>query len=661
MLPRQYRLPLNRVPLRRQGKVMLRSIATAILALLCVTQCGWTQTGRVDGIHYVRPGENPQSVLDAAVPGEKLVFLPGVHTHPLRKHQSLLYVDKSIDIELMEGSVLKLADGQTTLQLEPELSIDHGAPKTLNDFSVGGTYDGGIGPVIFTVKIDGEGRDGRPDTFSWTHGWGPGATRGVIRGKIPITGDWQPLSHGIEVRFDALNGHSHDSFWALSYDGRESYGIRVGYGTQEDTIEDVRIYGRGTIDMNRDNNVQPSELVRNISASVLLHGRVRNVSVEQITMINAFRSVMAYGEHTGKFLRGGGTQGGESFDAENISIIGTRTLNPEGKAYLLGHPSHRGRLTNLRCNYNYMETHATALEPNFNLSQYEVVGNVIKSGGRAIHCWRKSTDGIIKNNVRLADTTGRVPDPPDHQSEVVMVNSPGAWEDPENLILRDNRNYLHDTARLGYWASQAGGFENGASGSFSTVAGGRHNTASGELAAVTGGDSNHASGRGSAITGGVGNSTSAPFARAHGSQASATRFGEEVVASGAFGEAGDAQTSLLVAKALTTDSTPTRLASGDHDFVTLRKGSSVGYRILAAARSGDGSVQALYEAKGLAECQPTGKVLLHGNSTSVIHKSDRQLRLHVDARAESLVVEVHGLPNSSIRWVARIELVEVGF
>jgi hypothetical protein len=38
----------------------------------------------------------------------------------------------------------------------------------------------------------------------------------------------------------------------------------------------------------------------------------------------------------------------------------TRTLNPNGSGTLLGHPSFRGRLRNVRCNFNYFETKLTA-------------------------------------------------------------------------------------------------------------------------------------------------------------------------------------------------------------------------------------------------------------------------------------------------------------
>jgi hypothetical protein len=146
------------------------------------------------------------------------------------------------------------------------------------------------------------------------------------------------------------------------------------------------------------------------------------------------RSVMMYGDHTGKFLPGGGVTAGESFDAEEITVQYTRTINPNGSGYLLGHPSFRGKLRNVRCNHNYMETATTSIEPNFNLSGYEVIDNVIKSDGEAIHCWRKSTGGVIADNLRIHDNTGR---------QVVKVNAPRGWATPEPPKQTNNRNHLN--------------------------------------------------------------------------------------------------------------------------------------------------------------------------------------------------------------------------
>ena len=399
--------------------------------------------------HSIQPGESPQAVLDRAAPGDKLVFLPGLHQHRLGKHRALLYVDKAVEIELKEGATLKLADDETKLEAEAEITTDQDAGKKLDDLEMGGHFDLSK-PSIYTITIDGEGQGGKPDTFAWgvfhnvdnPEGSSQSAQTGSKFGaaphrQLPITDEWQELSQGVKVRFGSKTGHSKGSVWYVSYDGPEAYGIRIGHGRQSDYIENVRITGRGTIDMNATHNVQPSFLVKNINACVLVHGRVRNVHIEGITMTDTNRSVMCYGEHSGDFLPGGRVTPGESFDAENITIQYTRTLNPRGAAYLLGHPSFRGKLTNVRCNHNYMETAVTAIEPNFNLDHYEVIGNVIKSGGNAIHCWRHSANGIITDNLRIHDNSGK---------QVVIFGAPKGWEKPEPPVLRNNRNHLSTRA-----------------------------------------------------------------------------------------------------------------------------------------------------------------------------------------------------------------------
>lgn len=413
---------------------MRKSAATIALAIFSALR------GLHAAEHLIHPGDAPQAVLDQAAAGDRLVFLPGLHQHGLSKHRSILYVDKPVEIELKEGATLKLADNACRMEKTGEITTDQDAGKKLDDLEIGGDFDTSApaqagaelyGATVYTILIDGAGTGGQPDTFAW----GDGRLSDTPHKEVPVTGGWQDLSRGVKVRFGAHTGHSVRSLWFVSYDGPEAYGIRIGHGLQPERIENVRITGKGAIDMNATHNAQPSGLVKDINACVLVHGRVRHVRIEGITMTDTMRSVMCYGEHTGKFLPGGKTGPGESFDAEDITIERTRTLNSGGAAYLLGHPSHRGLLRDVKCNHNYIETALTAIEPNFNLDGYEVIDNVIKSGGQAIHCWRHSQNGVITGNLRIHDNTGR---------PVVVVNAPRGWEAPAPPVQRDNRNHLGD-------------------------------------------------------------------------------------------------------------------------------------------------------------------------------------------------------------------------
>ena len=181
--------------------------------------------------HRIKPGEDPQAVLDAAAPGDKLAFLPGLHQHGLKKHRSILYVDKSVEIELMAGATLKLADGVCRKESIGEITTDQDSGKKLDDLEVGGAFDlrkGKVegselfGSTVYTLIVTG-GKDGAPDTLAW----GDGKLFETPHQGIPLTGDWQELSHGVKVRFAHKTGHGARSLWFVSYDAPEAYGIDV--------------------------------------------------------------------------------------------------------------------------------------------------------------------------------------------------------------------------------------------------------------------------------------------------------------------------------------------------------------------------------------------------------------------------------------------------
>ena len=76
--------------------------------------------------------------MDAAAPGDKLTFLPGLHQHGLKKNRSILYVDKSVEIELMAGATLKLADNVCHKEGVGEITTDQDSGKKLDDLEIGG-------------------------------------------------------------------------------------------------------------------------------------------------------------------------------------------------------------------------------------------------------------------------------------------------------------------------------------------------------------------------------------------------------------------------------------------------------------------------------------------------------------------------------------------
>ena len=80
-------------------------LALATITALLLAAPGATHAAE----HPIQPGDSPQAILDRATPGDRLVFMPGLHEHALGKHRSLLYVDKPIEIELQEGATLSCA------------------------------------------------------------------------------------------------------------------------------------------------------------------------------------------------------------------------------------------------------------------------------------------------------------------------------------------------------------------------------------------------------------------------------------------------------------------------------------------------------------------------------------------------------------------------
>ena len=114
------------IPTRRIPRCRCSLLACAGLLLACVGLLPAAE-------HAIKPGDDPQAVMDRAAPGDRLVFQPGLHQRRPGRHRALLSVDKSIHIELERGATLQLADNATLLEAEPEITTDQDAGKKLDD------------------------------------------------------------------------------------------------------------------------------------------------------------------------------------------------------------------------------------------------------------------------------------------------------------------------------------------------------------------------------------------------------------------------------------------------------------------------------------------------------------------------------------------------
>jgi hypothetical protein len=202
----------------------------------------------------------------------------------------------------------------------------------------------------------------------------------------------------------------------------------------------------------------------------------------------------------------------------------------------------------------------------------------------------------------------------------------------------------------GDYATVGGGHLNTASGtSFSTVSGGFLNTVSGDSSTVGGGSTNTAGGYGATVPGGMG--------------ADASHYGEMAYASGWFGSAGDAQTSLYVLRNETGDATPTELfLDGSAERLTVANGRVMTFDILVVAAHRYSGSSAGY--------QITGVIRNNGGATSFVgtpiktvlgeNVSGWDVVAIADDANDALVIQVTGSSATSIRWVATVRTVEVG-
>jgi hypothetical protein len=194
------------------------------------------------------------------------------------------------------------------------------------------------------------------------------------------------------------------------------------------------------------------------------------------------------------------------------------------------------------------------------------------------------------------------------------------------------------------YAAIGGGYSNYAAGIASTIAGGYDCETEAHGAAIGGGHENLVTEQYGHISGGY--------------RARSDHYGEAAQASGAFSQPGDAQTSVLTARAVTTDTTEVEMfLDGSSQRMTLEDGDAWAYCVRLITREVDHQQRSGHrEFKGVIS-RVGSSTTLQGRMTGTW---GRQLgNVAVEAVDNALVIKVTGVRDTTVRWVARVELVRV--
>jgi hypothetical protein len=134
-------------------------------------------------------------------------------------------------------------------------------------------------------------------------------------------------------------------------------------------------------------------------------------------------------------------------------------------------------------------------------------------------------------------------------------------------------------------------------------------------------------------------------------------------ASGAFEQTGDAQTSVYVSRGQTTDDTQTELfLDGTAQRMAVSTNSTWSFDILVTGRASNGN-SAGYQIRGVIK-NVGGVTSLVGSLRETSLAEDVpgwDATVVVDDTHDALTVKVTGAASTSVRWVASIRTVEVGY
>ena len=138
-------------------------------------------------------------------------------------------------------------------------------------------------------------------------------------------------------------------------------------------------------------------------------------------------------------------------------------------------------------------------------------------------------------------------------------------------------------------------------------------------------------------------------------------------ASGCTVNYGDAQSSLFVLRRSTTNAVTSELfLDGASERINVPTGSTISFQVMIVAKTAAGA-SSCFEAKGGIKNLAGTVTFLGGgvtlNTTSVASEITGITvpQLVRDNTTQTMVLRVTGVSGQTIRWVARVQTVEVGF
>ncbi len=199
-----------------------------------------------------------------------------------------------------------------------------------------------------------------------------------------------------------------------------------------------------------------------------------------------------------------------------------------------------------------------------------------------------------------------------------------------------------------------------ATGSYSTAIGFMGTATGGSSVAV--GSSCSAGGYGSVATG-QDSSAYGDYSVAMGSQANSPLYGQNSFSSGAFANAGDAQTSTFIVRNTTTNTTPTNLYLDGSLVGIVLPANQTAWRFTAdvAAYDSTTNLSGSWEIKGCVKLNNSGTYSLVGTPATTSWLDSAFTGSATVTASSGFQVQVTGISTDTIRWVAKVTVVQVSF